>query len=59
MRVLLDECLPRRLKHELPEHDVRTVPEMGTEPVPRKEVFESAASIELNAGRWTLCAVSL
>ena len=29
MRVLLDECLPRRLKHELPGHDVKTVPEMG------------------------------
>ena len=29
MRVLLDECLPRRLKRELIEHEVRTVPEMG------------------------------
>ncbi len=29
MRILLDECLPRRLRHELPGHDVRTVPEMG------------------------------
>ena len=29
MRVLLDECLPRKLKHELPGHDVSTVPEMG------------------------------
>src|SRR5690348_8522288 len=29
MRVLLDECVPRRLAHELPEHEVRTVPEMG------------------------------
>ena len=29
MRVLLDECLPRRLKGDLAEHDVRTVPEMG------------------------------
>jgi predicted nuclease of predicted toxin-antitoxin system len=29
MRILLDECLPRRLKHELPEHEVRTVAEMG------------------------------
>ena len=29
MRVLLDECLPRRLKRELPGHDVRTAPEMG------------------------------
>ena len=29
MRVLLDECLPRRLKNELADHDVRTAPEMG------------------------------
>jgi predicted nuclease of predicted toxin-antitoxin system len=29
MRILLDECLPRRLRRELPGHDVRTVPEMG------------------------------
>jgi hypothetical protein len=29
MRVLLDECLPRRLRAHLPGHDVRTVPEMG------------------------------
>lgn len=29
MRVLLDECLPRRLKRELTDHDVRTAPEMG------------------------------
>jgi predicted nuclease of predicted toxin-antitoxin system len=29
VRVLLDECLPKRLKRELVEHDTRTVPEMG------------------------------
>ena len=29
MRVLLDECLPRRSKHALIGHDVQTVPEMG------------------------------
>ena len=29
MRVLLDECLPKRLKRELVGHDTRTVPEMG------------------------------
>ena len=29
MRILLDECLPRRLRQELPGHDVHTVPEMG------------------------------
>jgi len=29
MRVLLDECLPRKLKTELPDHEVSTVPEAG------------------------------
>ena len=29
MRVLLDECLPRRLGRDLAQHYVRTVPEMG------------------------------
>jgi len=28
-RVLLDECVPRKLRRELPGHDVRTVVEMG------------------------------
>jgi hypothetical protein len=29
MRILLDECVPRRFRRELTGHDVRTVPEMG------------------------------
>jgi hypothetical protein len=29
MRILLDECVPRRLKREFLGHDVHTVPEMG------------------------------
>ncbi len=29
MRVLLDECLPKRLKRELVGDDVKTAPEMG------------------------------
>ena len=29
MRVLIDECVPRRLKRQLVGHDARTVPEMG------------------------------
>jgi predicted nuclease of predicted toxin-antitoxin system len=29
MRILLDECLPRQLKRELPNHSVATVTEMG------------------------------
>lgn len=29
LRILLDECLPKRLKGDLAGHDARTVPEMG------------------------------
>lgn len=29
MRILLDECVPRRFRLELPRHEVRTVPETG------------------------------
>jgi predicted nuclease of predicted toxin-antitoxin system len=29
MKVLIDECLPRRLKNHLTDHDCRTVPEAG------------------------------
>ena len=29
MKVLLDECLPRRLKDDLSAHETTTVPEMG------------------------------
>jgi hypothetical protein len=29
MHVLLDECVPRPLRRDLPDHEVRTVVEMG------------------------------
>ena len=29
MRILLDECVPRRFRLHLPEYEVRTVPDMG------------------------------
>ena len=29
MRLLLDECVPQRLRRELPDHDTKTVQEMG------------------------------
>ncbi|HET6573392.1 MAG TPA: hypothetical protein VFG68_07310 [Fimbriiglobus sp.] len=29
MRILLDECVPRPLRRELPGHDVRTIRELG------------------------------
>ena len=30
MRILLDECVPRPLKRELTDYEVRTVVEMGS-----------------------------
>jgi predicted nuclease of predicted toxin-antitoxin system len=29
VQLLLDECVPKRLRWELPAHEVRTAPEMG------------------------------
>jgi len=29
MKTLLDECLPRKLKYSLPDHECHTVPEAG------------------------------
>lgn len=29
MKVLLDECIPRKFKHSLPGHSCQTVPEAG------------------------------
>ena len=29
MKVLLDECVPRKFKNHLPGHECRTVPEVG------------------------------
>lgn len=29
MKILLDECIPRKLKYSLPDHECHTVPEAG------------------------------
>lgn len=42
MRVLLDECLPRRLKRELPGHETKTAPEMGWASKRNGELLELA-----------------
>ncbi len=42
MRVLLDECVPRKLKHELKGHEVSTVPEMGWAGVKNGALLELA-----------------
>ncbi len=43
MRVLLDECLPRRLKTELSEHEVRTAQEEGWAGLKNGELLRVAA----------------
>jgi len=43
MRVLLDECVPRRLRLELPEHDVQTVPDMGWASIENGDLLRPAA----------------
>lgn len=44
MRILLDECLPRRLKNDLPDHEVKTVPEAGWTGKKNGDLLRLAAS---------------
>jgi predicted nuclease of predicted toxin-antitoxin system len=44
VRVLLDECLPKRLKRELVGHDARTAPEMGWASKSNGELLALASS---------------
>ena len=41
--MLLDECVPRRLRREFPGHDVRTVNEMGWSGVKNGPLLRRAA----------------
>jgi hypothetical protein len=43
MRVLLDECVPRALRSELPGHDVKTVAEAGWAGVKNGALLQRAA----------------
>ena len=43
MKILIDECLPRKLKNELPEHDVKTVPEAGWAGMKNGELLRAMA----------------
>jgi predicted nuclease of predicted toxin-antitoxin system len=42
MRVLLDECVPRALRRELPDHDVKTVAEVGWAGLKNGELLQRA-----------------
>lgn len=44
MRVLLDECVPRRVRGELPAHLVKTVSEMGWSGIKNGELLLKASS---------------
>ena len=44
MRVLLDECVPRVLRRELPGHEVKTVAEAGWAGVKNGELLQLAAN---------------
>ena len=44
MRVLLDECLPRRLRSELAGHHVKTTAEMGWSGIKNGQLLQRAAS---------------
>jgi hypothetical protein len=72
VRVLLDECLPRRLKRELVGHDVKTAPEMGWASKKNGELLALAAaefdvfltsdrnlSHQLNVGKFDIAVLVL
>jgi len=43
MKLLLDECVPRRLKRDFPQHEVSTVIEAGFQGLKNGLLLESAA----------------
>jgi hypothetical protein len=49
MLLLLDESVPRRLRHTLPSHDVRTVVEMGWSGIKNGELLALAAANRFDA----------
>ena len=44
MRVLLNECVPRALRNDLPGHEVKTVAELGWAGVKNGELLRRAAA---------------
>ena len=44
MRVLLDECVPRALRNDIPGHEVKTVAEMGWAGVKNGDLLALAAT---------------
>ncbi len=44
MHVLLDECVPRALRNDIPGHEVKTIAEMGWSGIKNGELLQRAAS---------------
>jgi predicted nuclease of predicted toxin-antitoxin system len=44
MRLLLDECVPRALRNDIPGHEVKTVAELGWAGVKNGELLQLAAA---------------
>ena len=42
MKILLDECIDRRFARELPDHEVKTVPQMGWATIKNGELMRLA-----------------
>ncbi len=54
MRILLDECVPRPLRNELPGHEVRTVRQMGWLGIENGDLLRLAGTLaesEQSAGK--------
>lgn len=48
MRVLLDECVPRRLRNHLPQHECQTAQRAGFGGLENGELLEAAESAEFD-----------
>ena len=48
MKLLLDECVPKRLKNDFRDHDVRTVDETGLKGVVNGELLRAAVALEFD-----------
>jgi len=43
MKLLLDECVPKRLKNDFPDHEIRTVEDVGLRGLKNGELLRAAA----------------
>ena len=44
MKLLLDECAPKRLRNDFPDHEIRTLEEVGLKGLKNGEMLSAAVS---------------